>query len=134
MQWRKKLQDLIVVEHITKKEACKRIGQEFNISPSTIASYTAPSRYKCQSKFYNTRYIRIKREIDKILPQVFNNGYPELPVKEICNRIDNLTGVHLKRSSLENLLNKYVVKARDPPLIKTDSGQYRLNPSFYGNP
>lgn len=90
-------------------------------------------RYKEQRKIYDLKYKNIVRHIDNFFPQIFNSN-PELPLKEISSRIDNLTGVHLKESTLETCLNKYETKARDPPLIKTESGQYRLNPSFYGNP
>lgn len=89
-------------------------------------------RYKKDRKNYDLKYKSVVRHIDNLFPQIFNSN-PELPLSEISSRLGSLSGVHLKQSTLETLLNKYNGKARDPPLIKTELGNYRLNPSFYGN-
>ena len=90
-------------------------------------------RYKEQRKNYDLKYKNIVRHIDNFFPQVFDDNL-ELDLEEITIRIDNLVGINLGGLTLENILNKYETKARDPPLIKAESGNYQLNPSFYENP
>lgn len=89
-------------------------------------------RYKEQRKIYDLKYKNIVRHIDNFFSQVFDDN-PELDLEEITIRIDNLVGINLSGLTLENILNKYESKARDPPLIKAESGNYQLNPSFYEN-
>ena len=87
---------------------------------------------KTQRRDFDYRYKKLVRHIDSVLPQIFNSK-PELPLKEISNGIENLTGISLKERTLEKLLLKYENKPRDPPIIKTESGKYRLNDLFYRN-
>lgn len=134
MEWRKIIRHLMVVEHKTKKKACKIVEEKFNVPSSTVAAYTAPSSYRppSQNKNYNAGYVKTKRHIDKILPQVFKNN-PELPLKQISNGIDKLAGVYIKEKTLEKILTKYEGNPRGLPIVKTETGNYRLNDLFYKN-
>ena len=89
-------------------------------------------RYKEDRKIYDLKYKRVVRHIDTYFPKIFNSN-PDLPLSEISSRIGSLSDIHLKENTLETLLNKYNGNPRGSPLIKTDSGKYQLNPSFYGN-
>lgn len=147
-EWRKSLRQL-TKNHIYKIEVCKVIANKFKVNPNTVRyclfqrrgylnrkDYEEKYRNKpdiyIKRKNYDLKYKRVVRHIDSYFPKIFNSN-PELPLSEISSRIDNLTGVHLKENTLDNLLNRYGAKAKDPPLIKTELGKYRLNPSFYGN-
>lgn len=119
-----------MVDHLTKQEAYRMVEKEFGVPSASIQHYTTPSRYKFPSWTRNTRYV--KRHIDKYLPQVFN-GNPELSLRAISDGIDNLSGIALKERTLEKLLLNYEGLPRGPPIIKSESGNYRLNDSFYKN-
>lgn len=88
--------------------------------------------YRQFLKDYNSKYKRLTRHIDVVLPKVFNSN-PELSLQEISSRIGSLSGIHLGEVTLENIIKKYESKASDPPLVKTESGNYRLNHSFYAS-
>lgn len=147
-QWRKSLRQL-TKNHMYKIDACKVIADKFKVNPNTVRyclfqrkgylnrkdyeeKYRNRPNIYIKRKNYDLKYKSVVRHIDNLFPQIFNSN-PELPLSEISGRIDNLTGVHLKETTLETLLNKYNGKARDPPLIKTESGNYKLNSSFYKN-
>lgn len=92
--------------------------------------YSKISWKKFRQKHPDYRYKRVTRHIDNFFPRVFNST-PELPLKEISVGIENLTGISLKENTLEKLLLNYEGKPRGPPIVKTETGNYRLNDSFY---
>ncbi len=82
--------------------------------------------YKKRYNFY------IRRNIDNLLMTIFNDKQ-DLSSNEIYSRIKNLTGISLKERTLEKLLLKYGGLPRGSPVIKIESENYQLNPSFYNS-
>ncbi|GAG20259.1 unnamed protein product [marine sediment metagenome] len=113
---------------------CEMIAKEYNLPIRTLRYYmferkTSTAFY---DKTYDLKYKRLVRHIDKILPQIFN-GEAELSLIEMSSGIDKLTGVYIKERTLEKILNRYEGEPRGEPLVKTESGKYRLNDLFYKN-
>lgn len=129
-KWQRMIKFLWSTGRIRKGAACKRIHDKYGVPLQTIVGYTVPSNYRKQSKRYNSRYVRIKRKIDKIFPEVFN-GDKELSLKEIASRIDDRTTILFQEKRLEDILGKYAVSKGVVPLVQTGAGNYCLNPEFY---
>lgn len=105
------------------------IANMYGVHERIVYRYLNPVRI---TRLYAKEYKKVIRHIDTYLPQVFN-GNPELSLKTISDGIDNLSGISLKERTLEKLIGKYEGLPRGPPIIKTESGNYQLNPSFYKN-
>jgi len=126
---------LSLVEGMPRKTAYQIIAKRYDVRPEMVASYIGPltTEEKKQHVYsYDYRYKNIIRHVDNLLPQVFN-GNPELSLKAISDGIDNLSGISLKEKTLEKLVGKYEGLPRGPPILKTESGNYRLNDLFYKN-
>lgn len=120
-----------------KLRFCEMIAKENNLPLRTVRYYMferkpSPTNIEEYNKEYDLKYKKVVRHIDTFLPQVFN-GNPELSLRAISDGIDNLSGVSLKERTLEKLLLKYEGTPRGQPIIKTETGNYCLNDSFYKN-
>ena len=110
---------------------CEKIAQEHNLLLETVRYYMFKRKpQKIYDRTYDLKYKRLIRHIDSVFPQIFN-GKPELSLNEISDRIENSAGIYLKEKTLERLLAGYEGKPRGPPILKTESGNYRLNDSYY---
>lgn len=105
------------------------IANMYGVHERTVYQYLSPVRI---TRLYGKEYKKVIRHVDNFLPQVFNSK-PELSLRDISARIDNLSGIYLKERTLEKILGKYESKPRGPPVIKTESGNYQLNSSFYNS-
>lgn len=114
---------------LSERKIAKIIANEYNILPEIIR-YHISIKDKRYPGHYDLKYKRLIRHVDSVLPQVFN-GNPELSLNDICIGIDNLKGISLKEGTLEKLIGKYQRMPRGPPIVKTETGNYKLNPSFY---
>jgi len=112
-----------------KRQIFLLIANRYNVDVQTVYRYMTPSLI---SKMHGYEYKRLTGHLDSFLPQVFN-GNPELSLRAISTGIDNLSGIFLKERTLEKLLAGYENKPRGIPIIKTESGNYQLNLSFYKN-
>jgi hypothetical protein len=149
LTWRSIFRKLTLKEGIPRKKAYCMIAEKYNVTPKMVSSYVGlltQGEEKTHSRIYKQgyrkriekgyfrsydyRYKNIIRHVDNLLPQVFNS-IPELSLKAISNGIDNLSGISLKERTLEKLVGKYEGLPRGPPIVKTESGNYRLNGSFY---
>lgn len=119
---------------LSKRKISRLIAEKYNLPFTTTRYYAFESRrdVKRYDSKYDLKYKGLIRHIDNLLPQVFN-GNPELPLKEISSGIENLTGISLKERTLEKLLLKYENLPRGPPIVKTETGNYKLNSSFYNS-
>lgn len=126
---------LSLVEGMPRKTAYQVIAKRYDVRPEMVASYIGPlttEEKKQHFHGYDYRYKNIIRHVDNLLPQVFN-GNPELSLKAISDGIDNLSGISLKERTLEKLVGKYEGLPKGLPILKTETGNYRLNDSFYKN-
>jgi len=114
---------------LSERKIAKIIANEYGIPPEIIR-YHVSIKDKRYPGHYDLKYKRLIRHIDNLFPQIFN-GKPELQLKEISSRIENLAGIYLKKRTLEKLLLNYENNVRGPPIIKTETGSYKLNHSFY---
>ena len=148
MEWNKLIRHLTRVHHLKKKQACKMIQGSLGVPARTVANYTSPSRYRFPSQYqrypsqnrrypsqynspeYDLRYKHLIRHLDTILPTLYN-GNPELTLPEISERIETHAGIRMQEGTLEKLLARYEGKPRGPPVLKTESGSYKLNPSYH---
>lgn len=110
-----------------KRQIFLLIANRYNVDVQTVYHYMTPSLI---SKMHGYEYKRLAGHIDSFLPQVFN-GKPELSLGDISVGIENLVGISLKEGTLEKLLLKYENKPRGPPIIKTETGNYRFNDLHY---
>ncbi|MFH1644851.1 MAG: hypothetical protein ABIB11_00360 [Candidatus Omnitrophota bacterium] len=116
-----------------KRQIYLLIAQKYNVDVQTVYHYMNQKvRNRAYDRNYDLKYKRVVRHIDSYFPQIFNSN-PDLPLSEISSRINSLSDIHLKENTLETLLNKYNGNPRGSPLIKAESGNYQLNPSFYNN-
>jgi hypothetical protein len=133
LAWHNIFRKLYFREGMPKREVYRIIAEKYNVTPNMVSSYIEPITDKDKAHHFSTydfKYKRLIRHIDNLLPHLFN-GNSELQLKEICNGIENLAGIYIKEGTLEKLLLKYKGKPRGLPVIKTESGSYKLNSSFY---
>lgn len=82
---------------------------------------------------YWKRYkLYIRKNFDKVFLDVFRNKQ-DLPFKDVYAEVKNLTGLPIKARTLEKLLLKYENKPRGMPIIRTETGNYKINTSYYQN-
>ena len=103
------------------------IAEMYGIHPRTVYRHLSP---KVSMRTYWRNYSRLRRHLDKVLPKVFN-GDSELSLQEVTNRVGDSAGVKVREATLENILGKCESNRGCSPLVKSDSGNYCLNPSFY---
>jgi len=126
---------------LSKRKISRIIADEFGLPFNTVRYYAfiIGSDWKKENrknmaydKNYDLKYKKVIRHIDSFLPQVFN-GNPELSLRAISDGIDNLSGISLKERTLEKLVGKYEGNPKGPPILKTETGNYQLNLSFYNS-
>lgn len=134
-KWRRRAGGLKHDFRLSERRICTIVAKEFNVPLTTIRYYLF-DRDKKDPRFYDRlydlKYKRVIRHMDSVLPQVFN-GNPELSLNNICIGINNLKGISLKEKTLERLIGKYEGLLKGPPIVKTETGNYQLNTTFYNS-
>lgn len=130
-KWRRKAGGLKHGYRLSKRKICKTVANEFN-APLTQIRYHLFDKDRIRPGFYDLRYKRLVRHIDRLLPKVFN-GELVLSLKEISTGIENLEGIHIKERTLEKLFGKYEESSNSPIIVKTKTYNYRINSLHYKN-
>ena len=128
----------------SKARVYRRIAEMYGVDVATVYRYMS-SRLRRQRtnrayrltagpriRNYDIRYKHLIRHLDTALPQLYN-GDSELPLSGLTGRIGELTGIQMQEGTLEILLKGYQGKPRGPPVLRTESGSYRLNSSYYSS-
>lgn len=128
-RWRIRATNLSHNPSLSAAEICRIIGREDGTSPHTVRYHTFHARRDFESyrRWYARNYMRISRHLDSVLPTLYN-GNSELSLAELTGRIESNAGIAMRESTLEKLLGKY---EGNKPLVKTESGKYHLNQSYY---
>jgi hypothetical protein len=104
------------------------IADRYGVHQRTVARCLSPVM---KERAYGREYHRVLRRLDTILPALYN-GNSELSLPELSERLQGHAGIRMQEGTLERLLGKHNGE-RAPPLLRTESGSYRLNPSYYSS-
>lgn len=128
----------------SKARVYHRIAEMYGVDVATVYRYMSGRLRKQRTNRayrltagakigdYDLRYKHLIRHLDTVLPQLYN-GNSDLPLSRLTVRIGELTGIQMQEETLEKLLAGYQGKPRGPPLLRTESGSYKLNPSYYAS-
>ncbi len=106
------------------------IAKMYSVHPRTVYRHLSPGTLAGgeREKRYDLRYHHLIRHLDTLLPQLYN-GNTELSLAEMSERIESQVGIKMQVGTLEKRLASYNGD-RAPPVLRTESGTYKLNPSY----
>ena len=130
-EWRVKASNLANNPRLSPGGISRVIAREYGVPVGVVRYYAFATRQdpKRYHQLYDLRYKHLIRRLDIILPALYN-GNPELSLPAMSERIEARAGIKMQEGTLEKLLGKYNGE-RGPPVLKTESGSYKLNPSYY---
>jgi len=109
------------------------LAQKHNLHPKTVYDRLKPALKKRMVRNgYCSKHERLRHHIDHVLAEVYNGDF-ELPLREVVGRINDFSGINMRESSLETLLNRYESHPKGKPLLKTVDDTYVLNGEYYAN-
>lgn len=107
------------------------IARDYKVDLKTVYCYLRPYlRSKMARNGYAAKHERLRYHFPNVLHKIFGEDF-ELPTREIISRISEFSGIKIRKTSLETLLNHYDHHPQGKPLIEIDSDIYTLNGSFY---
>ena len=110
------------------------IAKMYSVHPRTVYRHLSPGTLAGgeREKRYDLRYHHLIRHLDTVLPALYN-GNSDLSLEEMSGRIQSHVGIKMQEGTLEKLLVRYGGEPRGSPVLRTELGTYRLNPSYYSS-
>ena len=133
-EWRVKAAHLGNNPHLSKGTISRKIAREYSVPVFAVLYhvFTSTQDAKKYHKRYDREYKHLIRHLDTILPRLYN-GNSDLSLTEMAGRIESNIGIRMQEQTIEKLLVRYEGKPRGPPLLRTETGSYKLNPSYYSS-